>query len=47
MDTEGELRVKKENLIEYFSQPNFLDVDAAEEIKKQEEDVSFFGESTA
>ena len=26
---------------------HFLDVDAAEEIKKQEGDVSFFGESTA
>ena len=32
VDTEGELRVRKENLIEYFSQPNFLDVDAVEEI---------------
>jgi two pore calcium channel protein len=34
VDTEGELRVRKENLIEYFSLPNFLDVDEMEEINK-------------
>ena len=34
IDSDGELRVRKENLIEYFSLPNFLDVDEIEEINK-------------
>lgn len=49
LDSEGELRVRKENLIEYFSLPNFLDVEEMEEInkvQKEEGDAEFFGEST-